>query len=189
LIGTLQREPGSFDALLSHYCCSQPKQWFEGRDEPGLTPAVERLAFGEIASSPVEQFLNILIPKRINPVEVPPRPPTLYELPSPEHVDLQVVTSEFPSGLLRAEFDALAASAKGTLELSDEEQRELLRLSAALTDSGDTTDTTKLFDFLRGVTASLGVPRANKYRELLDARVEQLLLGQARSVLARVDGP
>lgn len=79
----LAMDPGRFDALQAEFCCAGVQRWREGSRAPVLGRALLELDIGEIASEPVRDGAEFLIPKRLDPGSYAP-PPLSFELPSPD---------------------------------------------------------------------------------------------------------
>lgn len=85
---TLAEQPGRFAAFQNEYCCTNVVRWTEGREPAALTRAVADLAFGAVASSPVEVQSAFLIARRLDPTQLPDPPAVTFELPAPETPDV-----------------------------------------------------------------------------------------------------
>jgi hypothetical protein len=177
LIEKAAANPPAFDQFRREYCCTQAERWFEGRDAPGLTPVVARLSIGEMASAPIEQFGAMVIPKRIDPNEVPPPPEALLEVPAPERPKLDWAVRILPMELVAQQIAAIAAEEPGLAPT--EHARILLQ---ELIHSADTSATTGAGQstrerFLSNVQALFSAAGAEQYAALLEERAGRLLMG------------
>jgi hypothetical protein len=101
LARSLKKDPSQFESLQKKHCCDEAESWTLGRGRPAVTPVLEELSFGEIASAPVRTWEGlILIPKRLDPASLPPQPAVAYELPSPNGPDFErLIRDADPHGL------------------------------------------------------------------------------------------
>jgi hypothetical protein len=90
LLDSVQRDPAEFERIQLNQCCVGTQQWSDGQDEPGrLTAALSSVAFGEVPSAPVENNWTYVIPKRLDPAQLEPARLPAFEVPSPEHIDME----------------------------------------------------------------------------------------------------
>jgi hypothetical protein len=188
LSNELRKDPTQFDLLLSKYCCREPEQWSEGRELPGLTPALEMLEIGEVSGAPVEQLIDILIPKRVDPIGSSSAREVSYDLPAPEQVDLGVLAWRIPGSVIRAELDAVTRGAEIDLGLSSTEQQVLTQMTATLASPQGGIAPSALLGFFGDVNGALGEQRGKTYRDLVDRRLQRILLGQEGSVPRKARG-
>jgi parvulin-like peptidyl-prolyl isomerase len=121
----LRADPSKFDGLLRQYCCDKTDQWTLGRGPVGVSPALDRLSFGEIAADPVEANWSYVIPQRIDPSSLPDPPPPLYELPSPKGPDLETLVKSGNGAVLAIYTRFFATDLQKLLSLPRAEVEEI----------------------------------------------------------------
>lgn len=123
----INTRPAEFDKILSEHCCEDVVQWTDGRGPVGVTPALDRLRFGQIASVPVLALTNraYLIPKRVDPSAVAEPLPPRYELPAPKAPDLEVLIGRLIGPVLAQNVRKLRDEVPQTLALAPAQQDAL----------------------------------------------------------------
>lgn len=175
VLGALAEAPSRFDEFRRQYCCAGFERWVDGRAEPGLTPVVSSLAIDHVSTTPAIQYLNIVIPKRTDPALLPPEPPVLYELPSPDRPKLLWGLARLPTGLVVHEMQALLDQRVSPLELSPIERAGVHQAASDLESGGQRGDVSLLSRF----ESLLGREKAGLFVKRLEQRLGDLMLGVA----------
>lgn len=172
LLSLLALEPSRFDELRRQYCCEGAERWIEGREEPGLTPVVRNLAFGSVSAESAPQFLNIVIPRRIDPLTLPPEPEVQFEVPAPEQPPILWGLAQLPSAVIARELEALSKEPQPILALNPQEIEGLHQAATELLSNAARDDATLLrrFNFL------LGEARAKLYTNIIEQRLASVIL-------------
>lgn len=125
LAAALKKGTVDFETLQKKHCCVGHEAWALGRGKPALTPVLDALELGEIASAPVRLHGVVMIPKRLDPAALPPAPEASYELPSPAGPDFErLIRDSEPHGLAMmtrqfgAEFERAFRVERATLKES-----------------------------------------------------------------------
>jgi hypothetical protein len=144
LTAALKKDPARFEALQKQHCCVGHDTWTLGRGKPGLTPILDALEIGEIASAPVQLNGAVLIPKRLDPAALPAAPAATYELPSPAGPDWNRLIRDSDSHALAmmtrqfgAEFERAFRAQRSTLK---ESSRRIDDLAGKFEKHADDTD-------------------------------------------------
>lgn len=181
ILGQLKQQPARFGELRKKYCCPEPESWFEGRDAPGLSRAVARLELGAIASEPVEQYATWVIPKRIDPKELPILPEATFQLPSPPRPKLEAVLQWLPAPLLAREILDLAEAYPAFT--ADQQRRARLPEIRSLAEQAPGSEaaggasTSELAAAVRELFVGAD---AEQYRTALEDRIGNKLIASAR---------
>lgn len=172
LVSMLALEPSRFDELRRQYCCEGAERWVEGREEPGLTPVVRNLAFGNVSAEPAPQFLNIVIPRRVDPSKLPPEPEPQYEIPAPEQPPILWGMAQLPGAIVARELEALSKEPQPILALNPQEIESLRQAATELLSNEARDDAT----LLRRFNSLLGEARAKHYIDLIAQRLASVIL-------------
>lgn len=78
----LTGDSSEFEALSEQYCCRGARRVIEGREDPALEAALERLTIGQVAREPIESNVSFVIPKRLDLSDVEPQPEVLLDFPT-----------------------------------------------------------------------------------------------------------
>jgi len=99
IAAALARAPSQFETFQARYCCVGAQHWNQGRGVPPLAPALETLAVGTIATTPIEDNDTYVILRRDDP-QKSPAPEIRFELPAPSAPNLDwLVTHSTPVGV------------------------------------------------------------------------------------------
>ena len=79
----LGADPSRFEQLQAQLCCEGVQRWRDGVRSAVLTRALLQLDIGEIASEPVRDGAEFLIPKRLDPGPLVTHQLS-FELPAPD---------------------------------------------------------------------------------------------------------
>jgi PPIC-type PPIASE domain len=188
LIASLKRDPGRFDEWRSEYCCTGAERWEEGRDEPGLSRIVSQLALGQVVAEPVQQYFNVVVPRRVDPSAVPAGSEPIFELPAPNRPDLDWLLERMPPRLLVRELLALVAEQPAALKTDTDRERVLQELSRATAEpSASDPERWSHEEFTATFRQLLDADSSGQWRVMLERRMGDVILGgAARSV--RVSG-
>jgi hypothetical protein len=171
LLKLLSEDPSRFGALQQEYCCSGPERWIQGHEEPGLTPLVQSLALGEVASRPAVQYVNVVIPRRIDPASLAPEPAARSELPAPDKPPILWGMARMPSRAIARQFEAASIENQAALALSPAELAGVQRVTAGLDD--ERRDDRGL---LRHFEELLGQERSRRLFDLIEQRLARELM-------------
>jgi hypothetical protein len=175
--------PDRFDEYAREHGPIEPEQWYDGRGPTGITSLVARLSLGEVAREPIRQYLTYVVPKRIDPTDVLPSSTTLFQLPSPEHLDLDVAMASTLGSSLEAEFRAINDGERANQRLMDHEVRQLDDIAARFANlEHDSTQRVVAFHYLlEKAERLLGRKRFTQYVYAVQRRFERLAMGEELS--------
>jgi hypothetical protein len=123
LIKKLRKDPSSFAALQKEHCCrDQVDQWTLGRGPIGVTDVLEKLDFGQIADAAVVDDVFLVIPKRLDPATVRPKPSPLHDFPTPDGPDFEKIIRHSNGEAVAAYVRSLRSEATAALDLKEPEK-------------------------------------------------------------------
>jgi hypothetical protein len=100
VVRELSAHPERFVDFQKQYRCEGVEQWTRGRVPFGLTRLISSLQIGEISKEAAVSDRNFWILKRLDPERVDPPTEPKFELPNPEHADVDYfIEHGFPQGL------------------------------------------------------------------------------------------
>jgi hypothetical protein len=184
LLSVLAADPSRFDELRAQHCCPGVERWFDGRVEASLTRAVAPLALQEIARAPVHQYLYITIPRRVAAAASDLSAEVHFEVPSPEHLELDAATERLPYPTILTQLDAVAVDGRVRLELKPDEEsaiQEYQRRFAQMAEANQVAPA--LLQLFAKLETLLGARRFASYRSMLDDRLEAAILRQVPLLL------
>jgi hypothetical protein len=178
MLAVVRSDPNRFAELLREAGSPEPERWVQGRDEPGLSEAMQAISIGEITPEPVRQYLYYVVAQRCDPGNVPFPPSPRFELPAPERVDLTVAVTEQPY-LLEEVLSATIAEVLVNAELASSRRdrirkafEEFRRPSGART-----TFQAALLRLIAAVQEALAPVEYSRFEHALAQRYEALMLG------------
>jgi hypothetical protein len=102
----VRAHPDAFDRYQRELCCTRTAEWIGGRGDPLLELALERLEPGQVAASAIRGRQQYRLPKRLRSggraVE-----PVAFELPAPDHAELEAVVASRGFGIVNAALPVL----------------------------------------------------------------------------------
>ncbi|HTV25183.1 MAG TPA: peptidylprolyl isomerase [Polyangiaceae bacterium] len=175
-----RRSPDAFARFQREHCCVGKLQWDEGRGSAALERALAALAPGEVGAEPVRAENGYVVVQRVAATAAARA--TSFELPAPTSPNIALQIMRHDAEFARAQLEPVMAEALSALPLQGEEASRLARLH----DGGDlfaeqTRPSERAAAFeaqQRRVAELLGTERYARYRALLDARFERLLLAR-----------
>jgi PPIC-type peptidyl-prolyl cis-trans isomerase-like protein len=177
----LAADPSRFSALQTQFCCLGTKRWREGQDEGlRLTRALEQMAIGEIAVTPVEHQWSYVIPRRLDPALLPPDPAMQFEVPSPEHMDMvDLIRRSAASGpgWAKLHFDAITQEVLADAPDRAGDREALQALIAALDQNTDAEQRLESYEaLLREAYNLLGEQEYARYVAAIYEHFERIYL-------------
>jgi hypothetical protein len=173
----LRAWPEDFEEIIREQCCSDLIQWADGRGPVGVTPVLERLRFGEIASAPVLSDTAYLVPKRLDPAKLPKPLPPMYELPAPAHPDLDKIVQNTDPAALADGVRRLRAHVKhidvGTKQAALAQSLESLAASFEAVPNLEARKLDTWRTALAGIRGLLGAENFEKFQATVNAWVSQ----------------
>jgi NIMA-interacting peptidyl-prolyl cis-trans isomerase 1 len=88
LAEVIRSERSTFGEFQQQFCCVEARSWTEGRGSPLIEQALSRLEPGEISKQIVEDEKSFWLVQRLEAQTAPP-PLVRFELPAPEHADVE----------------------------------------------------------------------------------------------------
>jgi hypothetical protein len=173
----LRAAPNRFGALQAQHCCTRPMRVVAGRSLPALEAALERLKPGQIASEPIADPVEYMIPKRLELDVLPEIPAARFELPNPSQPDLRYMLSRAPS--LGKELTTAAKQAALELLLPEQVSAKLLQQQTVPADFEQQALEARLQVLSRmdtELTALLEAQTLQRYRALVHRHFERLIL-------------
>ena len=175
----LRRDPAQFTALQDRICCRAPERWFEGQEDlPSLSRGLDRLAVGEIASEPIEQIQAFVVPRRLDPKQLPARPSATSTLPAPDRPNVEFFVEV--AQLSRRHFSALAQSFVERSSLGAARSGALIELHERELGTDAEQRINGYRSLLAGVEQLLGPSEYARYLEQHDTYFAGILLGPVR---------
>jgi hypothetical protein len=126
ILETLRVDPRRFPEFQRQLCCIETESWTQGRGGPLVEQSISLLRPDEVALHVVEEDRTLWILRRLEEGDLPPTT-TSFELPNPEHADVEQLVVH--SGWL-AEFADAWHTAQTALHLTGEDDREFIALHA-----------------------------------------------------------
>lgn len=181
LLQRVQRDPGSFGALQAQYCCSAPMRWTHGRGDVQVEAAITALPTLGFVPAPLQVGDEYLILQRRDPAEPANAPNVTFELPAPEHPNLERIARASRGDNLARYVRRLEQYAAETLQLEQRETEALHRVHAELALGLERAEesearATLVRDATSRLRAELGQEAFVRYDTLLNQHVEALLL-------------
>jgi hypothetical protein len=168
------QDPSQFDALANPV----PAEWEEGRDYADLTPALARLAVGQITPSPAYTQDGFVLAKRLEPNPVASSDPVETELPSPSPAAIAQALGTLSPSEAREFLSTFAARAAAELSLPGEATQGFNGLHE-LTGVNDTAEVgvraQALSDMFERTRDLLSAPDYARYQAVLSRDVASLL--------------
>jgi hypothetical protein len=175
--------PSHFEQYQRESCCAVSKSWTAGRESALLEQALNGLGRGQIATTPTRLPFGYVIVKRLVPEETNGRDSIAFELPAPEHPDLEPLLRLHGTGMLREASAALAVE----LGVQGIERDRFLTLYASLAPSRNAQSLAG-FDELQSELKDLLGTAYTDYRMRLDELVEANIL-RPRSLQSQLAVP
>jgi len=178
----LKRDPSQLARFQENFCCRDPERWSEGREPVGMLPDFASLADGAISAAPIVSDSNFIIAKRLNPEALPAEAPIRFELPNPDSAQLgRLVRTTEPAALGRF-CRALPDALKHGLALPDDTLEDFVSLHEALATDFEKSASPDAREALMAAAFTkleqlLGRASYRRYRDLLNARVEAVIMG------------
>lgn len=116
ILGQLRAAPGRFQEFQRNYCCDRVQRWTMGRGDRGLSDALDRLSFGEIAREPIPRPAGYMLMKRLDPSTSPPAP-RQFDVPDPADPDYDDLAVTFDQQQLVAATRSFIGAVRDTSTL------------------------------------------------------------------------
>jgi hypothetical protein len=178
LVRVVKKSPSRFDGLRAKHCCLKPESWQEGRDDPALSQTLAKLALGEIADTPLLRFGTWVIPKRIDPSQIPVPPVVRFAVPAPERPTLEWILSSLSELRLAQEIVELAG-AHPDFATSDRQRDLLQRVQRSAEMAEASNDVASRSAFAASVRELFEGSKATANKTLLEARIGEKILASA----------
>lgn len=173
-------DASKFDELRASHCCQGTTQLSDGLEYPEVVRVLSQMKFGEIATEPIESGHQLLIPMRLDP-ETIASPQMVFDLAFSGPPDTSYFLSYMPPETAREELRTVATQAVVSLNVDATTAEALQQLHERPWAPELATATVEerqvgLNAFQHEVRALLGPADGQRYVELLEKRIEQLLL-------------
>jgi hypothetical protein len=174
--------PERFADFQREYGSVNVDSWLDGRGNADLEAALKSLAFGQIGAEPVRQFRFYAIPRRVSPDRFASAArQATFELPLPEHLDLDLAIARFPGTILETEFRSVVDAAQVRLGLSVDQVRALNSLAARFrgVDADGERCIAIAHALLQNAEHLLGAREFDAYRTAIVQHFERVLMGES----------